>query len=169
VLPSAEKPALPPSASCEDIKAYETDGKGGPTLPGIRLDWESPLRSSTWNNAAITLLVNGFRSEIKKEKDVEYDHQTMSLDVLKKLCATKLGRTQKAVRREATLQMLDKQTRATTECGLQDVASRTQKANRQNTRRRSVSFRACHLDRLDFLIGFPDIQSANARRPRKLH
>ena len=160
---------MPPSASCEDIKAYEVDGTGGPTLPGIRLDWESPLRSSTWNDAAITLLANGFRSEIKKDKNVEYDHQTMNLNALKKLCATKLGRTQKAVRREAALQMLDKQTRATTECGLQDVASRTQKANRRSTRRRSVSFRACRLDRLDFLIGFPDIQSANACCPRKFH
>jgi hypothetical protein len=140
VLRSTEETALPPSASYEDIRAFEIDGNGGPTLPGIRLDWENPLKSSVWNNAAITLLANDFRSEIKKEKTVEYDHEAMNLGALKKLCAEKLSRTQRAVRKESALQLLDQKTRATTESGLQEIAFRTQKANRQSTRRLSVSF-----------------------------
>jgi hypothetical protein len=91
--PSHQQP-LPEPASQEDIKAYENDGDGGPTLPGIRLDWESSLKSSLWNDAAITLLVSDFHLEIKKDKIVKYDGNTMNVHALKKLCAAKLVRTQ---------------------------------------------------------------------------
>jgi hypothetical protein len=139
--PSHQQP-LPEPASQEDIKAYENDGDGGPTLPGIRLDWESSLKSSLWNDAAITLLASDFHSEIKKDKIVKYDDNTMNVHALKKLCAAKLVRTRRAICMDGKLKNLDVGTREITQSSLQDDMMHAQTVSRRRTRKQAVSFGA---------------------------
>jgi hypothetical protein len=132
---------LPQSPSPEDVDAYETLGERGPAFPDIRLDWGASLKS-VWNDAAITFLAEDLRSEIKKDKIVEYDNDTMNLGALKKLCAKKLVETRRAIRTQKKLKNLTPNEVPMAEQSLRDITARRRKADRYGTRRHSVSFRS---------------------------
>lgn len=115
------------------------NGGNGPDPSNILLDWESPLRSSLWNDAAITFLAHDFGLELQADRELTYCHETMHIEALRKLCVEKLTRTRDKVREAQRLTEMGVDEQNITRSGQKAINERKRKADRLTSRRRSVS------------------------------
>jgi hypothetical protein len=75
----------------------------GPNIQDLRLDWSRHLSDGAWNTDAIALVAAQVQEILKNHRDIEFDEEAMSIEVLIKTIRSKLRRTANAVRQLESL------------------------------------------------------------------
>ena len=101
----ATKDWIPVQAPLTQVQAFNRDGNSLPTIDNITIDWNSPLKTSPWNQETMCLLAADFHTKVKMGTypTVTYDASCMSIDVLNHICTQKLFWTHQVCQQQAMI------------------------------------------------------------------
>jgi hypothetical protein len=130
------EPTGPPSA--EEIKAFNKEDTGGPSLADPRLDWGSPF-SSPWNHELISLLALDFIPILQSVKRLNFPPEMMDEKFIQKRIAAKLVRSREDYRDNLPPDLESNETAPAKSLRVLAKKSERKRKGRRNRRRNTVN------------------------------